>query len=161
MGLDITAYRKLKVVKNPVLDEYGDPEEYDTQWKPGESMKWSEKHFEGRGQGINADTVYEFEEEDKYRFRAGSYISYNWWRSQLEKFKGNVAFQELIDFADNEGVIGPIVSTKLHSDFYDHLNEAEEYSNTLGEDGEWWLEKYKSWMKAFEYASDNGAVDFH
>lgn len=159
MGLDITAYKGLKEVKNPQLDEDGDLVNYDTEWKPGASMEWSEKHFTGRGEGVEADKVYTF--EDEFGFRAGSYSGYNWWRNELEQFKGDVAFQELINFADNEGVIGPVVSKKLLNDFKQYEQEAVEYANTLGENGSWWLDKYRDWMKAFEYASQNGAVDFH
>ncbi|MGE8207735.1 hypothetical protein ACQKP0_25015 [Heyndrickxia sp. NPDC080065] len=160
MGLDITAYRKLKVVENPQFDEYGELENWDTEWKPGVSMEWSEKHFPGRGEGIEPQKVYTWEES--FGFRAGSYGGYNWWRSKLEEFKGDVAFQELINFADNEGVIGFVVSKKLATDFAKYEEEAKDFSKTLGENNrEYWMESYYNWKKAFEMAADNGAVDFH
>lgn len=158
MGLDITAYKKLKVVENPEFDEYGELVNWRTEWRPGESMKWSEKHFKGRGEGVDADSVYTF--ESGYGFGAGSYSAYNYWREILEQFKGNVAFQELINFADNEGVIGPVVSKKLFEDFTRYEKEAEEYAKTI-EDGEWFIKQYRKWLKAFGVASDGGAVDFH
>lgn len=155
MGLDITAYEKLKKVENPVLDEDGYPKVYDNQWLPGGSMDWSESVWEGKGAPIDSHTVYEF--EDSFDFRAGSYLGYNIWRSQLEKFKGNVAFQELIDFADNEGVIGSILARKLYGDFKTYYEEAKMYF----ENDIWFIEQYEKWMKAFKYASNDGAVDFH
>lgn len=158
MGLDITAYKKLKVVENPQVDEDGDLVNWKTEWRPGESMKWSEENFPGRGEGVEADCVYTY--EDSFGFRAGSYFGYGYWRDVLEEFKGDIAFQELINFADNEGVIGPVVSKKLFEDFKKHEKEAEAFAKTL-EDGEFFIEKYKCWMKAFEYALDDGAVDFH
>lgn len=160
MGLDITAYRKLKKVVNPIIDGDGYPEDYKNQWTPGASMKWSEGAFPGRGEGVDADAVYEW--EDKFCFRAGSYIGYGMWRSELEMFKGEVAFQELINFADNEGVIGSVVAKKLLQDFVNHEAAAEEYSKTVRDsDGKWFIYNYLQWKKAFEFASDDGAVDFH
>ena len=166
MGLDITAYKNLKKVENPILDEWGELKNWETEWKPGESMEWSEKHFPGRGEGIEPDSVYTFEEE--FGFRAGSYSGYNWWRDHLYKFalalmKINEKinpFEELVNFADNEGVIGYVVAEKLKNDFVTHEEMAKKYSKKL-QDGEWWLDKYNDWKKAFILASQNGAVDFH
>lgn len=101
MGLDIRAYKKLREVTNPVLDENGYPEDYDNQWMPGASMDWSESVWPGKGYPVDSKTIYEW--EDTYEFRAGSYMGYGMWRESLREFKGDVAFQELIDFADNEG----------------------------------------------------------
>lgn len=158
MGLDITAYKNIKPVENPVLDD-GYPVDLVNNWLPGASMDWSEKIWPGRGEGVDSKTVYEFEES--YEFRAGSYSGYNWWRSNLEEFASNKsrAFKELIEFADNEGVIGSVVAKKLSKDFHDNEEAAKEYSKHIG-DGEYWMEKYYDWMEAFDYASNNGAVDF-
>lgn len=157
MGLDITAYKNLKKVENPKLDGCGEID-WDSQFRGGPSMEWSEKHFPGRGEGIEVNAVYSFEEN--YGFHAGSYFGYNRWRFMLKEFSKGASFQELINFADNEGVIGPVVSKKLYQDFKDNEKRAIEFSkSTL--DGGWWLEKYRYWMKAFEMASNNGAVDFH
>lgn len=160
MGLDITARKNLKEIENPIVDEDGYPEDWDNQWKPGASMEWSEENFPGRGEGVDANAVYEW--EDSFEFRAGSYIGYGMWRRELDRFKGDVAFQELINFADNEGVIGSVVSKKLYNDFCAYEKEAEEYSKSVeNSDGEWFIYSYRNWKKAFEYASQNGAVDFH
>lgn len=158
MGLDVTAYKKLSVVENPQFDEYGELINWKTEWTPGAGMKWSEKYFQGRGEGVNADSVYTF--EDSFSFRAGSYSSYGYWRDKLEEFKGDEAFQELINFADNEGVIGPVVSKKLLDDFKKYEKEAEKFAKTFN-DGGFFLEKYKLWLQAFEMAADNGAIEFH
>lgn len=110
--------------------------------------------------GVDANAVYGW--EDSFEFRAGSYIGYGMWRSELDWFKGDVAFQELINFADNEEVIGSVVSKKLYNDFCTYEKEAEEYSKSVEDsDGEWFIYSYRNWKKAFEYASQNGAVDFH
>jgi hypothetical protein len=158
MGLDITAYRNLKVVENPLLDEDGYPENWETEWKPGASMEWSEECFKGRGEGIDANAVYTYEED--YEFGAGSYSGYNSWRDILESFSNGKDFYELINFADNEGVIGYVIAKKLYNDFLQNEERAKEFAKTIS-DGEWWIRKYEDWKTAFEYASDNGAVNFH
>lgn len=156
MGLDINVYKNLKIVEKPEFDEDGYVLNWDSEWMPGESMVWSEEHFPGRGEGVNPRTVYSW--EDKIRFRAGSYSGYNWWRRQLEQFAKGNDFQELINFADNEGVIGSVVSKKLANDFAENLEEAVEFAVHL--ESETWLELYNDWKKAFEMASNNGAVEF-
>lgn len=155
MGLDVIAYKKLKEVGNSKLNSHDNLVEHKNEWCPGICMEWSETHFPGRGEGIESNKVYTY--ESKCSFRAGSYSGYNEWRDLLYKFKGDIAFQELIIFADNEGVIGPVVSKKLYEDFKKYKNEAEEYAQTAGD---WWLYKYNDWLNAFELASDNGAVEF-
>lgn len=157
MGLDIRAYKGLRKVENPKFDSDGELENWKNQWLPGESMKWSESVWPGKGNPIDADTVYEY--EYCFEFCAGSYGGYNRWRDDLERFKGDIAFQELIDFADNEGVIGSTLSVKLRDDFKKFHNEAEIFGN---QDGicDWFFEKYCEWEKAFEVAAENGAVEF-
>lgn len=161
MGLDISAYKNLKVVENPKLDEDGDLVNWDIEWTPGESMEWSEKNWPGRGEGLEHDKVYTF--EDEFSFRAGSYSGYNWFRKELKHFAKASGkeedFQELINFADNEGVIGPVVSKKLAEDFADNYNDAKEYADSLN-DGDYWFSSYENWKQAFEVASINGAVNF-
>lgn len=157
MGLDIRAFKGLKEVKNPQFDQYGELIDWENQWNPGASMEWSESVWPGKGKPINPKSVYEW--EDCYHFRAGSYSGYNWWRDKLNEFAGNVAFQELIDFADNEGVIGSELSKKLYDDFQKYHEKAFEFSMTLDDAG-WWFDKYHEWEKAFEMAKDGGAVEF-
>lgn len=163
MGLDITAYQGLKIVADAELDENGNPVDWENHFKPGASMAWSEKHFPGRAQGVDQDAVYAFDKS--FRFRAGSYSGYNEWRRMLVRMIGlnemsmfderDGPFAELINFADNEGVIGPIVSAKLAKDFADWQEKADQHPD------EWFGVQYANWRKSFEMASDNGAVDFH
>lgn len=157
MGLDIRILKGLKKVDNPELDEYGHPVNEDTQWKPGTNMKWSESIWPGREKPLSYNDVYEYEKDEW--FYAGSYLGYNWWRAKLNEFSGNVAFQELIDFADNEGVIGSELSKKLYDDFRTYHNQALEFSKTIN-NGEWWFKKYCDWEEAFKMAKDGGAVEF-
>ena len=65
-------------------------------------------------------------------------------------------FVELIDFADNEGYIGPTVAAKLARDFAQHE------ASILSPEVEGWQAKlYRDWRHAFELAADNGCVDLH
>jgi hypothetical protein len=156
MGLDITYYRKLATAENVELED-GYPVDYQHFVKFGASMEWSESEWPGRGAPLDPSAVYSF--ADSGSFRAGSYGGYNAWRRQLEVFAdGTADFSELIDFADNEGTIGSIVSAKLATDFAKNYDRAK----ALGHEGEtWFFEKYQDWQKAFETAADGGAVNFH
>lgn len=162
MGLDVTAYRKLTPAPDGV-DEHGGAT--DGHVRLSDIM---EEHFPGRMEGI-APGVYST--ADEFDFRAGSYGGYNEWRDELARLAGHSSarhvwslikvnpalkgpFVELINFADNEGVIGPIVAAKLARDFTQFIGEAEAR-------GGWFLDRYRFWQRAFEMAADGGAVDFH
>jgi hypothetical protein len=106
-------------------------------------------------------------------FRAGSYSGYGAWRNLLaqtilrvpssdvwrsrRQFKGK-PFVELIDFADNEGCIGPVVSAKLAKDFAQRRNTFAKGPLV----SEYDLARYDSWAEAFAAAAEgNGFVLFH
>lgn len=177
MGLDIIIYKNLKKVDN--VDRNVD-RDVDRYWTPGPAMDWSEKHFPGRGEGVDSNSYYNYDDYDS--FRAGSYSGYGWWRAKLELLSKIIKsaqivkskdvkestkhimgkddpFIELTNFADNQGVIGPVISKKLYNDFCIYEKEAIEFSKTF-EDGDYWLEKYTEWKNAFRMASENGAVEF-
>ena len=162
MGLDITAYRQLTPAPDGVIvDESGYPEDYKTyELIRASTLEYGEEHFPGRAEGVAAG-LYAF--TDSFRFRAGSYGGYNAWRSQLAELGGvtekngldkGKPFAELVWFSDCGGIIGPVVAAKLLKDFQEHLPQAEKI-------GSYFLENYKNWLKAFEFAADGGAVDFH
>lgn len=166
MGLDITAYSKCRFVAPRVDDDY---EQYE------------EKHvlivvaFEGfRARLDGRPEGWWLPEGDSLRFQAGSYGGYNEWREQLcrvalgatpsevwsnyEDFAGR-PFAELINFADNEGAIGPVTSAKLLADFENDpdLPTRLEDADPFG----WFFDKYNSWRDAFRLAADDGFVVFH
>lgn len=174
MGLDITAYRKLTKVESPTQAQL-EGDEYDTRFR-AHAVDWVEANWPGRTKGVEQGAVYTFTEQ--FGFRAGSYGGYNRWRDDLAKLAGyplathpaedggpsyapgcwanpTGPFAELINFADNEGVIGSEVSAKLAKDFA----EFDERAKTHGD--EWFYESFCEWRKAFEMAADGGAVDFH
>jgi hypothetical protein len=171
MGLDISAYGRLKPAPHAELDSDGYPKDWEKFTLIRDSLiDFTERDFTGRTKGLSAGV---FEPEQQHGFRAGSYIGYNQWRDHLARmahgmsaeqvWSGGVeseAFLELINFSDCEGLIGPQVSAKLAQDFEDHEAKAEAYAETI-EDGDWWIDRYRQWWRAFQMASDNGAVQFH
>jgi hypothetical protein len=154
MGLDITAHSKLQREE----DQTKDRDDY-------EIKVWHNDSFPGRCDDI-AEGYYTSAGEE-VDFRAGSYSSYNHWRNELAKLAGYESasavwskiavgpFIELIDFSDCEGAIGTAVSAKLAKDFAEHQPKADAHPD------ERFRELYATWRKAFELASDAGAVQFH
>jgi hypothetical protein len=160
MALDITAYKNL--VPAPGVSAEQAEDEYDKYFYPGPSMEWSESIWPGRAKGIEPSTAYTF--ADSVSMRAGSYGGYNSWRRQLADFADTLdgsPFEELINFADNEGVIGPIVSAKLLADFTVHAEAAKSFAEKIGGDAGYWVSKYAEWQKVFSFAAEAGAVYFH
>ncbi len=166
MGLDITAYSKLVPAPNAELDRDGYPVDWNSHFNAHKGvLAFTEENWPGRSGGI-APGVYTFGEA--LRFRAGSYGGYNAWRRDLTQLAGYASidavwsdavtegpFYELINFADNEGVIGAAVSAKLAKDFAEYAERAEAFPDL------WFVASYQNWRKAFELAADGGCVDFH
>lgn len=168
MGLDITAFRGLRVVRERPKDD-------ETGYEEGLVTFYPNPDFMGREGEIQKNSWYS--SEDSFHFRAGSYGGYNQWREQLAKMAGypptehegysgketlcsaacwNGAtgpFSELINFSDCEGVIGADVSKKLAKDFAQFQTRAAALDP-------YFMEMYAMWKKAFEMAADGGAVNF-
>lgn len=151
MGLDIGVYNKLKEVKNPKVDEYGDLIDEDLLIIRQEVLDYTEKYFEGRTQGINSGA---YKAKKTFSFRAGGYIGYSLFRDKLSDLSQDNQFYELINFSDCDGYIGSVVSKKLAKDFGELEKEAESvlYSHEF--------ETYLNFKKAFEEASKDGIVCF-
>ncbi len=105
MGLDISYYSKVKFIRK----------NDDNDCEDNEVHLWVNTDWPERADGLT-DGIYSFDTEDG--FRAGSYDGYNTWREQLAALVGTTPedvwanpqpgpFMELINFADNEGFIGP------------------------------------------------------
>lgn len=180
MGLDITYYSKLTKV-DVIVTSSGDMVDRKTgkelDWDDNVFVAYANPDFPGRNGSIEDGAAYSY--EDGEGFRAGSYGGYNGWRQELAKIAGwptapyeqygrttmrhdasawaakGGPFWELINFSDCEGIIGPEVSAKLAADFaaYDEAAKASEYP--------FFYDRYTEWRKAFEVASDGGAVHFH
>lgn len=171
MGLDITAYTKLTPAPDAELKD-GYPVDYEHFWHASEGvLKWTEENWAGHTAGIESGATYKI--GDSFGFRAGSYSGYGQFRRWLAGAMGwpsietlwgqdNVSgpFVELLHFADNEGVIGPVVAAKLAKDFADNEERIVAIAEQDGSEGAYYLQKYREWRKAFELASDGGAVEF-
>jgi hypothetical protein len=160
MGLDITAYSHVKKVKG----EFDDDKHVNV---------YILETFKEQADGLT-EGCYEVCEYGIERFRAGSYSGYNEWRGWLASIVGksdkeiwetpdpSIPFVELINFADNEGTIGPRTSKKLHADFVKMYPEALKAASKLdAETSTWYLGRYFKWMDAFELAQWDGFVKFH
>lgn len=172
MGLDITAYRQVQVVKDAPIDPDGNPCDDEHH-----NRIFVNPDYPGRDAGLDAAAIYTIGTEH-ISFGVGNYRSYNLWRNLLAKLAGYTyhpggngreeycgdcwngvegPFSELISFSDCEGVIGPIVSAKLAKDFADFDDRAKAFvSNYRG-----FYQLYSEWHRAFEMAADGGYVNFH
>lgn len=154
MGLDITAYKNIHKVEGDSKDQ--DSEllfitDYDIEWSNG---------FE-RGHATDLAAGYYEHDNDPWMFCAGSYSRYNHWRNRLAALADGDDFIELIQFADNEGVIGPAVSAKLAKDFAGYDKKAKRFGYIDEKDErEYFYRKFNDWRKAFETAAQNGCVVF-
>lgn len=164
MGLDITAYKNIELVGTAASgDEWEEKFNTDkTQWI------WPGQYMPERLPPIQPNGVYKA--GDSWHFRAGPYSYYGRWRSHLAwmalgvsaetvwanpaEFEGR-PFVELINFSDCEGVLGTQVCQKLLKDFQEWQEEADQNTNPH------FTESYNDWRKAFEFAANNGYVDFH
>ena len=182
MGLDVSAYRKLKQLDvlfnadgDPVNPATGEELEYDDYVKP-----YISRDFPKQAADLVKGAAYGF--EDSAHVWSGGYGGYNNWREELAKLAGypvgvyyrvpgyapsatesysqgafQVAsgpFHELICFSDCEGAIGPTVCAKLAKDFA----EWDERAKAVGG---WFYESYVMWREGFEFAADGGAIEFH
>lgn len=171
MGLDATAYGRLTLVENPILDEDGCPEGAQVRF-------WENPDFPGRLEGIQGSpAVYSYEVGEPCF--SGGYGGYNRWREELAKLAGYPAtamehygkvemrhdhgawaasagpFYELINFSDCDGTLGPVVCAKLAADFAAHQAAADAHEN------EYFRATYAKWRAGFDMAADGGAIRFH
>ena len=181
MGLDIYAYRKLVKLTDVITDSDGEPVNSITR-EPVENYfrVYANPDFPGRADGLEDRAFYGYVQAEHVFSR--SYRGYNIWRNTLAKlagyplthrkvgvaleeshaaaaWSGNVQagapFFELVNFADNEGTIGPVVAAKLLADFV----AFDERAKAVAED--FFYVGYCDLMYGLEIAADGGALDFH
>ena len=157
VGLDVSAYRQLRPAPEAKLDTNGEPLDFEYFVRFGAGQAWAEGHWPGRAAPI-ALGVYSFTE--RFDFRAGSYSGYGEWRRTLRRVRPDLnAFQELIEFADNEGTLGTYVAAKLHRDFVSHRQSV--LALVPEPERQWFAGSYALWATAFLIAADGGAVELH
>lgn len=185
MGLDITAYSRLKHVGKHTEDWCDGM--YDENYERHHVEAYAYDCFPLSFRGIpilgkessNSSSstfivggCYEITPEtETIHFQAGSYSGYNHWRADLrrqfvvpdpnpkaEPPSPDVPFYELIWFADNEGSIGPEAAADLLADFREYADRYQAPSTDLNG---YYREKYAAWTRACELAADSGLIDFH
>lgn len=173
MGLDITAYSRLKHIGKHA-DEWCDEQYDDETFNRVHVQAFAYQDFPQSFRGIpvlgnRAASGCAFfdggcfavtEETKTHAFRAGSYSGYGVWRDDLRRQFNprtlpNGPFYELIWFADNEGCIGPEAAKDLLADFREHAT-----SYAPNGHADYFRQKYEDWTTAFELAADGGLVDF-
>lgn len=177
MGLDITAYSNLRVVtaeEHDAKDEDWCEEDDHIGAYAYDSFPRSFRGLDGWGEAFGSSLrgglCYALTEQtETHGFRAGSYSGYNQWRADLAEFVGkeigdywgtqddldDLPFYELINFADNEGCIGPEAARDLLADFQEH---EVRYRATHDE---YFSTKYDDWTKACALAAQSGLISFH
>jgi hypothetical protein len=171
MGLDITAYSRLKQVGRHTADWCEDDShvsayaysDFPRSFRGIPVLGTRTSSGFGGAMTFLEGGCYELTSETEvHAFRAGSYGGYNQWRADLqEQFNPgrdpDGPFYELIWFADNEGSIGPDAARDLLTDFEQH---AARY-DPPGDFPEYARGKYADWMRACALAADGGLVRFH
>lgn len=163
MGLDITAYRQIVLVRPLAPNELPTEKEraFDRLHLLSPCHDFPD-HADGVVRGLYSAT-------ETFDFRAGSYSGYNRWRNDLARAVGLEAdqvwrdfdrwkekpFAWLINFTDCEGVIGSTLSARLYDDFITHADRAKDHPELDS------YEQYSNFTRAFAIASDGGAVEFH
>lgn len=158
MTLEIMSFSKLQEQPNVFIEPlFGGAFDKETGERVTEILsvfaeaEWPEHHLplvSGAG----------YKPEAYSQFTFGTVDSYNRWRKELAHIVGytpeNPArqpFQELLNFTDQYGLIGPLYCKKLYEDF-------KEYNNLAGQESEQFYKNYRLFMKAFEMGKDDGAV---
>lgn len=163
MGLGIIAFEKAKMISADFSANVKDLE-YEGE---GEAFRVKiNPHFSSHDH--LTDGIYVCEGR-MIEFNSGSYGTYGGFRRDLCLLAHGVEpkivwenpemyetgdFYGLINFSDCEGAIGPTTAGKLYWDFKRHR---EAY---LLQSNEWDAEIYDYWMKAMEYASNDGLLIF-
>lgn len=169
MGLDITVYEFSVPTSHQSLCKQGIPVEWCED--PNHVRAWAYAGFEQSLSGLDAGRCYSIDVvgQNSMGFRAGSYGGYNNWRNQLCRVVNGIPvstlwtnadnhhdtpFFELINFADNEGCIGPLAAGQLYRDFVDNRHKV------TNEDSDF-IQLYDTWTDACELAAGSGVIIFH
>ena len=175
MGLDCTAYSHLELLPD-VNDDWDDENRIHAFAYAGfeRSTRGLADHDvknERWGHTFIACRDYSPTEATKtYGWQAGSYSGYGAFRRALAALNGHSAedywhedvpesepFYELVNFADNEGCIGPEAASDLLADFEQHRDQFHK----AHAEHPWFPSTYDEWITALRLAADEGLVRFH
>lgn len=164
MGLDVTAHKNLRLASFKSWDEA-------YEWQRENERDFLEAFVIDDSW---KDRISDLEEgrfyvsEDSESFVGYSYSTHSQIRSMVCEMMGigqddwkigllikGSDFEEWLNFADNEGCMSQTTCKKLLEDFKKWEDKAK------GQFDEYYFYCYENWIKTFEYASENGAVEYH
>lgn len=172
MGLDIVAYKNVKLIESPYMGSTGEPDVWANQvYISIGNSEWEQ------GDDLEAGQVYGFSYARS--FYSSSYSTYGNLRNELARIAGyepliagskyhgiyaarvcedwvqgkRGVLSELIYFADNEGEIGTKTCRKI-------LNDLHTVSKRDGELNEWNRGLLTNLIQTFEFAAVDGFVQF-
>ncbi len=167
MGLDVTAFARVELTPEHTSGQDCEDEDHVLAFT---------LDFPRSIRGLIKDRCYRVE-EPVHGFRAGSYASYHHFRILLCQAALGIPFDtllmdplayvdepfyELLNFADNEGTIGPEAARDLAGDFAagrDTVLPAM-LAAAPPADRAWLARLWEDWSKAFELAGPGGLVLF-
>jgi hypothetical protein len=174
MGLDITVHTKIEPAVPPMMEDDPTEIDWDAAYENGIVHVFAYNGFEQSLGGLTNETWVR-SVGDEWSFRAGSYGGYSdfrdllcttvlgvspnevWTNAEEYRYK---PFYEIINFADNEGTIGPIACYDLSVDFAMHREMVADAVAAM-RDGDYFMEKYDEWTRAFADTAMTGLVQFH
>lgn len=188
MGLDVTAYSHLRHVEHEKSEWYCNLETEDGDLEHITVFSYASfpRSYAGLAKDDQIFTVgtskfvggvcyVETEQTGIKGFCAGSYSGYGKFRGALAKSVGiediekfwespdyDKPFAEIVNFADNEGCIGPIAAADLHRDFIEQRFAFVESLMDLPEhEASYFTRVYDHFAAACELASADGMTRFH
>jgi hypothetical protein len=194
MGLDCTAYEKVTLVEAITLEQLKVKNWEHPLYDDEAHCLLYNKDFPERSDGL-VEGFYLIEGKSK-GFRAGSYSGYMRYRQLLAQIVGaesaekfwrepeklkDKPFYEQINFADNEGFLGPETCKLLLADYkemrpkamalFEKMFEEDKkriaaqppspFSVPLDAVRNWTADVYDDWIEAFEIAAGAGVIRFH
>ena len=168
MGLDLSAYREAKIIKEVYYDIGSDC------WRNSNDytvVEYTEEiranpHFPMRAPSIIDRALIEFLPNNGISCYVGSYSSYSSWRYEIAKLFNNhtkemywldvknAPFNELLNFSDCEGLIMGDYLNKIQQDFSKYFTLAESSLSSYD------FEQYCKIKEIFDFAAPNGMVEF-
>ena len=103
-----------------------------------------------------------YQATESHREYIGSYHYYGEWRTWLSRTFPS-AFQELVDFSDSYGSLGPNAICSLRVDFEDWEERVRDMAETPSPDGDdinSYFETFQQFRRCFEAAGSDGVVKF-
>lgn len=173
MGLDIVAYKGVKLVNEPALDEYGDIAGKsakqvvisigNSEWEQGDDLEAGQVYTYDEAMSVFSVPCSSFNDlRDELARIAGYEPIINFerpnrqyigrvWNDAIENKRG--LLYELLNFADNEGEVGTKSCRKI-------LNDLHTVSKRAGKLNEWDQGLLTDLIQTFEFAAVDGFVQF-